>query len=390
MSRQTAGSRMTKKRQLIRKDQRAQIPFVPWGLVPALGLGLVFLFGLIPFPVAWIQHTARSTAENALMAAGANWADVTASGQQITLSGQAPDEAAIRTAKQAIREGTNRTPFGFMARPVTTIHTKATVAGNPAYGAATTPHDWAYTLDRSVLELNGDVPDQATRAAIIDATRAATISADQRPNSPRVSSINDNLNITGRVADPGFTQTALRGISALSRCDAGTASFTQGVFSLNCEAQQVSAEDIKEFASAPLAYGKIGRIDVYSAEAVDACNQSMIGLLSNTRIEFSSSSAIIEPESAPLLDRVALAAEACPGNLRIEGHTDTSGRSALNDRLSRQRAQAVRLALIERGIDPTRLTATGFGASRPIADNATGAGRARNRRIEIKVARGGD
>ncbi|MEL6324756.1 MAG: OmpA family protein, partial [Pseudomonadota bacterium] len=62
----------------------------------------------------------------------------------------------------------------------------------------------------------------------------------------------------------------------------------------------------------------------------------------------------------------------------------------LNDSLSRQRAIAVRSELIERGVDPRRLVAEGFGARRLVADNETEAGRARNRRIEINVIRDGE
>ena len=70
----------------------------------------------------------------------------------------------------------------------------------------------------------------------------------------------------------------------------------------------------------------------------------------------------------------------------IEGHTDNVGDAAYNKNLSRQRAQAVVDALTKLGIDPNRLTASGFGEDRPRASNNTPAGRAQNRRIEIKVA----
>ena len=115
----------------------------------------------------------------------------------------------------------------------------------------------------------------------------------------------------------------------------------------------------------------------------------MVDLLSEARVEFAINSAVIDPASASLLNSVAEAAQACPGKLSIGGHTDNTGRASSNERLSRQRAEAVRRALIDRGIAAGRLEASGYGASRPIADNSNAFGRARNRRIEIQVIRPG-
>jgi outer membrane protein OmpA-like peptidoglycan-associated protein len=75
----------------------------------------------------------------------------------------------------------------------------------------------------------------------------------------------------------------------------------------------------------------------------------------------------------------------CPGIIRIDGHTDPVGRGRFNRRLSEARAAAVRDALIVRGVPAERLRTRGFGARRPIADNLTESGRARNRRIEFRA-----
>ncbi|TLY66243.1 MAG: OmpA family protein [Gammaproteobacteria bacterium] len=119
--------------------------------------------------------------------------------------------------------------------------------------------------------------------------------------------------------------------------------------------------------------------------AAQACERSLAGVLAGGQIEFASGSAAIDARSGPLLDRLAQEAGSCPGTLRIEGHTDPVGRSAFNRRLSQARAAAVRDALIARGVPAERLRARGFAARRPIADNTTESGRARNRRIEFHV-----
>ena len=71
------------------------------------------------------------------------------------------------------------------------------------------------------------------------------------------------------------------------------------------------------------------------------------------------------------------------GRLRVEGHTDAQGGDATNQALSRQRADAVRQALIARGIPASRIRAIGRGSAVPLADNRNESGRARNRRVEI-------
>lgn len=70
---------------------------------------------------------------------------------------------------------------------------------------------------------------------------------------------------------------------------------------------------------------------------------------------------------------------------RIEGHTDSTGSLATNERLSKERAAAVKDYLIANGVDASRLESEGFGPSKPVADNKTAAGRAQNRRTEVVV-----
>lgn len=70
--------------------------------------------------------------------------------------------------------------------------------------------------------------------------------------------------------------------------------------------------------------------------------------------------------------------------LSVNGYTDNSGTAQRNLQLSAQRAQTIVDELVHRGIDPDRLRAHGFGRERPVADNATAEGRARNRRVELE------
>jgi len=72
-------------------------------------------------------------------------------------------------------------------------------------------------------------------------------------------------------------------------------------------------------------------------------------------------------------------------NFLIEGHTDSTGSNAINERLSKSRAMAVRDYLVKKGVDTTRLDAQGFGEGQPIASNDTAEGREQNRRVVVKV-----
>jgi outer membrane protein OmpA-like peptidoglycan-associated protein len=67
----------------------------------------------------------------------------------------------------------------------------------------------------------------------------------------------------------------------------------------------------------------------------------------------------------------------------IEGHTDSDGSDVSNQKLSQERADVVRNALIERGMKAENLTAVGYGESKPVASNKTAAGKAKNRRTEV-------
>jgi outer membrane protein OmpA-like peptidoglycan-associated protein len=106
---------------------------------------------------------------------------------------------------------------------------------------------------------------------------------------------------------------------------------------------------------------------------------------------FASGGAALLPEARANLQRVVEFVQRFPGkSVLIEGHTDSQGSANANQVLSQRRADAVRTALVEDGIEVARLSVSGVGEDRPVADNATGEGRARNRRVEIIVLGAGN
>ncbi len=103
-------------------------------------------------------------------------------------------------------------------------------------------------------------------------------------------------------------------------------------------------------------------------------------------IFFETNRAVITPVSYPALDRVINFMNKNPDiRVEIDGHTDSVGSDAYNQRLSQARAQAVVEYLVKHGISRDRLVAKGFGETKPVAPNDTPEGRAKNRRVEFKI-----
>ncbi|HEU5075147.1 MAG TPA: OmpA family protein, partial [Polyangiaceae bacterium] len=108
-------------------------------------------------------------------------------------------------------------------------------------------------------------------------------------------------------------------------------------------------------------------------------------------IQFEYNSAIIKPVSLPILDEVVILMKARPEiSIGVYGHSDNKGGRDYNVRLSRARAAACMAYLVKQGIDQKRLQSEGYGPDKPVADNATDEGRAKNRRVEFKVIEGLD
>ncbi|HZZ00608.1 MAG TPA: OmpA family protein [Candidatus Baltobacteraceae bacterium] len=102
-------------------------------------------------------------------------------------------------------------------------------------------------------------------------------------------------------------------------------------------------------------------------------------------IHFDTASAKIRPDSLTALDQILELVKSSPANWVIAGHTDNQGGAAYNMDLSLARANSVVAWLVKKGVSSNSLTAKGYGFTRPVADNATDAGRALNRRVEVSV-----
>lgn len=258
-----------------------RLPFLPFGIVPLIGLIAVMLVALVPFAIGEVQAPTEAAARSAIEKEGADWASYSVSGQWVVLEGKPPSREAADRVLEAVRQARAPTLFGD-ARPATWVYDRFTWTEDP------------------LQPLPGHQP-------------------------------------------------------------------------------RIGESDVAGVAPAPP-----------SDAAAAACDETMSRLINGSTINFSTASTIVGSSSDNALTSIARAAESCAGVLRIEGHTDNVGRGGYNAILSRKRAEAVREALIARGVPAERLVAQGFGSAQPIADNRTEEGRARNRRIEIRTVRSSD
>lgn len=101
-------------------------------------------------------------------------------------------------------------------------------------------------------------------------------------------------------------------------------------------------------------------------------------------INFDTGKSIIKDESKPVIDQIVQMLKANPDlKIGVEGHTDNVGTPASNKTLSEARAKSVVSAIVAQGVSADRLSPTGFGQDKPVADNTTEEGRAKNRRVEL-------
>lgn len=386
-----SGTAIQTVRRTVRRYRAASgdgLPFIPYGLLPLIGLALLLLVAWTTFAPHSVERVVRQTAERAILDADADWARVHVSGQWVTLLGVPPTPEAGDRLVRTVRAARAPTWLG-QARPITRVSSDfggnslrpdlAAATTSPAVTPSTAAPEFLFRLSGSKLTLDGRMPDIATRDAIVAAAN------DNRPI--RIEEVTSNLEAIGQPAPEGFRETALRGIAALRICDTGTASLTAMHFNLRCELPESEAERVRNLVNEPLTYGALGDVQILPTEVVESCEQELSRLLEASRIEFAPGSDAISSSKAALLDLTARAAADCPGTLRVEGHTDNTGSAAINENLSLRRAEAVRAALIQRGVSPSRLIAAGYGPARPVGDNATEEGRALNRRIEIRIVR---
>ena len=137
--------------------------------------------------------------------------------------------------------------------------------------------------------------------------------------------------------------------------------------------------------------GTIGnRLDKQTKElaAVADAKRTDEGILVSMKsdILFDTGKSVLKADAVAQLNQVGdILAKYPDDRITVIGHTDSTGSASINQALSEQRANAVKLQLLARNVPAANIATVGMGASQPVADNKTAAGRAQNRRVEMKI-----
>ncbi|MFH1704227.1 MAG: OmpA family protein [Nitrospirota bacterium] len=164
------------------------------------------------------------------------------------------------------------------------------------------------------------------------------------------------------------------------------------------EARALEAEQAKKETEAKQREAEMSRLQAEEAVAKSQQLESELKELKAKQTErgiiltlgdilFATGKSVLMPAAADTIDRLAAFLKKYPNrSVLIEGHTDSVGGETYNLGLSQRRADAVVAALISKGISENRITAKGYGESRPVVSNATSGGRQQNRRVEIVIS----
>ncbi len=237
----------------------------------------------------------------------------------------------------------------------------------------------AAAANRLPVVVSGSVPDEAARQAIL--TRAREVFGADR--------VIDQLGVGSKLAAPpnwaAQVQKAMQ--PGLTQVSHGQITINGNVVEVNGDVgsdavrQQLPQQLSAAIANPTYTVRNGLRVAAAGQEQVDAA-------LANRIVEFEPGKAALTPKGAAVLDELTPVLLKLSGRkFEVIGHTDANGARASNVALSSARAEAVKAYLVNKGVASLAISTAGMGPDRPVADNATEEGRARNRRIEFRVGK---
>lgn len=344
-------------------------------VVLATGLGFLVVALLMGMSLRGIQQAIEQDVRLRLDSAGHHWAKVEVSGQDVRLSGTPPTAAAAEHAVALTDATASATWLG----PLPSIASVETAFGPPA---APGGPGWVFRRLPDAVWLTGRVRDAGTLERVRSA--AYDIAVSSTPHA----TVRSTLFVDPDI--PDATAAIDGALSILQRCPRGRVWCEDGTVSVACEVPTAAQKPELQVALDRLrAQVPVGTADVYISAEAEACDAAYQAI-ANRRVRFVPGRSAIQPQSAAVIYDLARALRACPGSVRLTVHSDNTAPATLGVHLTQLRAEALRDALAERGVERNRLVPLGMGPHRPIQSNATREGREANRRIEIHTVRAHD
>jgi len=235
---------------------------------------------------------------------------------------------------------------------------------------------WAAAQTPGQIVVTGAVPDEASKAAMLAQVRAL-YGAERVVDQVTIAQVSLPPNWNGYVQK--LITPNLKLISKGELKIDGTNVTVRGEVANEVQRQQIASD---------IATSLNPSYTVNNGLRVSAAEQNLLDTTLDKRIiEFESGKATLTTSGKAILDEMAAALQKVKGKkVEVIGHTDNIGLRDSNLALSQARAEAVRTYLTGKGINPDMVMVSGQGPDRPVAENTSAEGRARNRRIEFRVA----
>ncbi|MCU0644576.1 MAG: OmpA family protein [bacterium] len=328
-------------------------------------LGLLMLWALtIYFRRASIEQDLTDRAKLALAQPEFSQVSVTFEGRDGTLAGEVSSQQLADEAESLAQKLWGiRTINNQLIVPTEKSQTFATLQGYFQSGK---------------FILDGIVPDEGTGQQLIQ--KATAVLGEEK--------VLDKLSIKPDVQLPERFHDAIAVFWGLKGIDEAGFSIGAGNFALK---GKVPTEEIKNRLGAEVTKSLTplqiqNELQVSSTPVAKPTSDELQKFFDSNVIEFELASSLLSSQSRKILDRAYKLLKQSPqASLEIAGHTDNSGPREYNMRLSKSRAIAVRLYLLEKEIAPERLSIAAYGETKPIANNDTEEGRQRNRRVEMRL-----
>jgi OOP family OmpA-OmpF porin len=362
--------------------------------------GLVWLLAVLIIPVLLTavllavrtgrtEDDLRNRSQAALESRGITGVQVQFSGRDATVVVPAGADADEARDVVAAVDGVRAAKARGQSDPAKPMPTGATAPADP------TPTEPPATVAVAPFSLSRTDNSLSVQAVVRDQATKDTIIAEAQSLLDEGTTLDEKITIDPAVAPPNPTALAglLRVVSTASgdaavKYDGATVTLTGQVAD-----QAIKAAAARSAATAvpgavvanQLRVPQIDRPPV--TEACQTFQSRLTELMRQSRIGFLSGTSLMNQQSRTSVVRAAKLLKSCDSaRVEIGGHTDNLGDPATSQPLSQQRADTVKAELVRLGVSADRITARGYGQTRPLVPNTTSAGRIANRRVEIKTS----